>query len=44
MSDVSVAQALAGQPGENESVTIKGWVRTRRDSKGVHFVQNVEGA
>src|SRR5688572_14316575 len=34
MADVSVAQALAGQPGENQEVTIKGWVRTRRDSKG----------
>jgi asparaginyl-tRNA synthetase len=33
-ADVSVAQALAGQPGENETVTVKGWVRTRRDSKG----------
>jgi len=34
MNDVSVARALAGHPPENESVTIKGWVRTRRDSKG----------
>jgi asparaginyl-tRNA synthetase len=34
MADVSVAQALAGKPGENQTVTIKGWVRTRRDSKG----------
>src|SRR5438477_1493258 len=34
MPDVSVAQALAGNPGENQQVTIKGWVRTRRDSKG----------
>src|SRR2546422_9225262 len=34
MPDVSVAQALAGNPGENEQVTIKGWARTRRDSKG----------
>src|SRR4051812_26322725 len=34
MADVSIAQALAGKPGENEQVTIKGWVRTRRDSKG----------
>src|SRR5687767_5125753 len=34
MADVSVAQALAGQPGESAEVTVKGWVRTRRDSKG----------
>ena len=32
--DVSIAQALAGHPGEGQQVTIKGWVRTRRDSKG----------
>src|SRR5678810_1330211 len=34
MADASVAQALAGQPAENNEVTIKGWIRTRRDSKG----------
>jgi asparaginyl-tRNA synthetase len=34
MNDVSVAQALAGLPGEDQPVRIKGWVRTRRDSKG----------
>ena len=34
MPDVSIADALAGKPGEGDSVTIKGWVRTRRDSKG----------
>jgi asparaginyl-tRNA synthetase len=36
MADVSVAQALAGSggAGEHSEVTIKGWVRTRRDSKG----------
>src|SRR5439155_10738960 len=35
--DVSIADALAGKvggAGEGDSVTIKGWVRTRRDSKG----------
>src|SRR6266496_3719911 len=32
--DASVASALAGEGGENSIVTIKGWVRTRRDSKG----------
>src|SRR5438046_852307 len=34
MAEVSVAEALGGKPAENEIVTIKGWVRTRRDSKG----------
>src|SRR3954449_11399393 len=34
MSDVSVAQALSGKPGESATVTVKGWIRTRRDSKG----------
>src|SRR3954470_18201500 len=34
MSDVSIKEALAGAPGEGSGVTIKGWVRTRRDSKG----------
>ena len=34
MADVSVAEALAGKPGEGQGVTIKGWARTRRDSKG----------
>lgn len=34
MADVSIADALAGKPGDGSSVTIKGWVRTRRDSKG----------
>src|SRR4051812_2424488 len=34
MADVSVYDALKGQPGENQAVTVKGWLRTRRDSKG----------
>jgi len=34
MAEVSVAQALAGKAAVDEAVTIKGWVRTRRDSKG----------
>jgi asparaginyl-tRNA synthetase len=34
MADVSIGQALEGQIPEGQSVTIKGWVRTRRDSKG----------
>jgi len=34
MADVSIAEALGGKPGEGANVTVKGWVRTRRDSKG----------
>src|SRR3982751_316326 len=34
MSDVSIADALREKVPENETVTVKGWVRTRRDSKG----------
>jgi asparaginyl-tRNA synthetase len=34
MAEVSVAEALRGKAGVGEAVTIKGWVRTRRDSKG----------
>jgi asparaginyl-tRNA synthetase len=34
VADVSVAEALSGRAGEGQTVTIKGWVRTRRDSKG----------
>src|SRR3954462_14528975 len=33
MADVSVAEALKGRPGEGEA-TVKGWIRTRLDSKG----------
>src|SRR3712207_4533132 len=34
MNDVSIAHALAGRVPEGETVTVRGWVRTRRDSKG----------
>src|SRR5437764_1858968 len=34
VQEVSIAQALTGTPGENSTVIVKGWVRTRRDSKG----------
>ncbi|MDB5297429.1 MAG: asparaginyl-tRNA synthetase [Phycisphaerales bacterium] len=34
MPHVSVADALKGTPGPDAEVTVKGWVRTRRDSKG----------
>src|SRR5687768_15738971 len=34
MSDVSIAEALRGKVPEGQRVTVKGWVRNRRDSKG----------
>jgi asparaginyl-tRNA synthetase len=34
MSDISIADALAGKVAEGNVVTVKGWIRTRRDSKG----------
>ncbi|HMO25883.1 MAG TPA: OB-fold nucleic acid binding domain-containing protein, partial [Tepidisphaeraceae bacterium] len=34
MQIVSIHQALTGQPGEGAGVIVRGWVRTRRDSKG----------
>src|SRR3982750_1590991 len=30
----SVADALAGKPGVDATVAVRGWIRTRRDSKG----------
>jgi asparaginyl-tRNA synthetase len=41
---ISVKQASAADPGP-ESVTVKGWVRTRRDSKaGISFIQLNDGS
>jgi len=34
MAEISIADALKGKVGVGEVVTVKGWVRTRRDSKG----------
>ena len=34
MADVSIADALHGKVEPGQEVTVKGWVRTRRDSKG----------
>ena len=34
MPDASIADALAGKIPVGQTVTVKGWVRTRRDSKG----------
>jgi asparaginyl-tRNA synthetase len=45
MAVVSVVQALAGTPGEDAAVTIRGWVRTRRDSKaGFSFITVNDGS
>ena len=45
MPDVMIAHALRGRVNVGESVTVKGWVRTRRDSKaGFSFVQVNDGS
>ncbi|WP_240126270.1 asparagine--tRNA ligase [Thermomonas alba] len=45
MTTISVAQALAGHVPEGGQVTVRGWVRTRRDSKaGVSFVNVSDGS
>ncbi|HVJ61877.1 MAG TPA: amino acid--tRNA ligase-related protein, partial [Tahibacter sp.] len=45
MSSMSIKSALAGAVGEGAEVTVKGWVRTRRDSKaGLSFVNLSDGS
>jgi asparaginyl-tRNA synthetase len=45
MTWVTVKAALAGVHAEGTSITVKGWVRTRRDSKaGISFVQLNDGS
>src|SRR3954464_3702260 len=45
MPDVSIADALSGKAGVDQVVTVKGWVKTRRDSKaGVSFVAINDGS
>ncbi|MFY9341449.1 MAG: asparagine--tRNA ligase [Planctomycetota bacterium] len=45
MQTVSVRQALAGQVAVSNKVEVRGWVRTRRDSKaGISFVQVTDGS
>src|SRR5512146_2972339 len=45
MSVVSVKQALSGSIAANTDVTVRGWVRTRRDSKaGLSFVNISDGS
>ena len=44
MSDQKISSLLAGQVPVGDQVTVKGWVRTRRDSKaGLSFVQVHDG-
>ena len=44
-SVTTVAAALAGEPGVGATVTIQGWVRTRRDSKaGFSFLALSDGS
>ena len=45
MSVASIQQALSGQIPENSTVTVQGWVRTRRDSKaGFSFLHVNDGS
>src|SRR5215469_11415502 len=45
MSDYNVKSILGGAAPKDETVTVKGWVRTRRDSKaGISFVQVSDGS
>ncbi|MBU6405406.1 MAG: asparagine--tRNA ligase [Proteobacteria bacterium] len=45
MTAISVKQALAGAAGAGAEVTVRGWVRTRRDSKaGLSFVNVSDGS
>ena len=45
MTTLSIKQALAGEPAIGQTVTVRGWVRTRRDSKaGFSFVHINDGS
>src|SRR5213078_1308760 len=45
MDAVSIAEALAGKVPQGAPVTVRGWVRTRRDSKaGLSFVHLHDGS
>src|SRR5207245_9878273 len=45
MASLTCADILAGRAPENAPVTLKGWVRTRRDSKaGISFVHVSDGS
>src|SRR5580765_3905965 len=45
MNVLSCAQVLGGKAPSGEPVTVRGWVRTRRDSKaGISFVNVSDGS
>jgi asparaginyl-tRNA synthetase len=47
LSEISVARVLGGDVGVGSTVTVKGWVRTRRDSKaggGLSFLTVSDGS
>src|SRR5436190_23342129 len=45
MPDVIIAEVLAGRVPVDSAVTVKGWVRTRRDSKaGLSFIHVHDGS
>jgi len=45
MTHYSVADLLIGKPGVDANVVVKGWVRTRRDSKaGISFINLSDGS
>jgi len=45
MAWITVKDALAGRHAEGTTITVKGWVRTRRDSKaGISFIQLNDGS
>ncbi|MCK9487926.1 MAG: asparagine--tRNA ligase [Xanthomonadales bacterium] len=45
MTQVAIRDALSGQIAAGETVTVRGWVRTRRDSKaGLSFVNVSDGS
>src|SRR5215831_17132098 len=44
-ADLNVRQVLGGQAPKDTPVTVKGWVRTRRDSRaGISFVHVSDGS
>ena len=45
MPTVRIKEALAGQPAIGTEITVRGWVRTRRDSKaGFSFINVHDGS
>ena len=45
MAWITVKDALSGKFAEGSTITVKGWVRTRRDSKaGISFIQLNDGS